>query len=382
MYKIATLNKISPVGLKQLPGGYILVENASEADGILVRSQDMHEMELGDKLKAIARAGAGVNNIPLDKCAERGIVVFNTPGANANAVKELVLCGLLLAARNVPSALSWAAGLKEDVSKTVEKGKSQFAGSEILGKTLGVVGLGAIGRKVAASAKALGMEIVGYDPYYVSGGEGISVYSDLGEMLSLCDYVTLHLPANDSTKGMMNAELFDAMKDGTVLLNFSRDKLVNELDLAAAMESGKVAKYVTDFPNDNMVGRENVILLPHLGASTEEAEDNCAVMAVDEIRSYFENGNIINSVNFPRLDMGELGSGIRVAVMIKDVADPALSVMEMLSAAKIKYSRVMASRREDGISYVLAEITQENIPSLLFYGEEGAKIISYRAIEK
>lgn len=382
MYKIATLNKISPVGLKQLPGGYILVENASEADGILVRSQDMHEMELGDKLKAIARAGAGVNNIPLDKCAERGIVVFNTPGANANAVKELVLCGLLLAARNVPSALSWAAGLKEDVSKTVEKGKSQFAGSEILGKTLGVVGLGAIGRKVAASAKALGMEIVGYDPYYVSGGEGISVYSDLGEMLSLCDYVTLHLPANDSTKGMMNAELFDAMKDGTVLLNFSRDKLVNELDLAAAMESGKVAKYVTDFPNDNMVGRENVILLPHLGASTAEAEDNCAVMAVDEIRSYFENGNIINSVNFPRLDMGELGSSIRVAVMIKDVADPALSVMEMLSAAKIKYSRVMASRREDGISYVLAEITQESIPSLLFYGEEGAKIISYRAIEK
>lgn len=382
MYKIATLNKISPVGLKQLPGGYILVENASEADGILVRSQDMHEMELGDKLKAIARAGAGVNNIPLDKCAERGIVVFNTPGANANAVKELVLCGLLLAARNVPSALSWAAGLKEDVSKTVEKGKSQFTGSEILGKTLGVVGLGAIGRKVAASAKALGMEIVGYDPYYVSGGEGISVYSDLGEMLSLCDYVTLHLPANDSTKGMMNAELFDAMKDGTVLLNFSRDKLVNELDLAAAMESGKVAKYVTDFPNDNMVGRENVILLPHLGASTAEAEDNCAVMAVDEIRSYFENGNIINSVNFPRLDMGELGSGIRVAVMIKDVADPALSVMEMLSAAKIKYSRVMASRREDGISYVLAEITQESIPSLLFYGEEGAKIISYRAIEK
>ena len=382
MYKIATLNKISPVGLKQFPGGYILVENASEADGILVRSQDMHEMKLGDKLKAIARAGAGVNNIPLDKCAERGIVVFNTPGANANAVKELVLCGLLLAARNVPSALSWAAGLKEDVSKTVEKGKSQFAGSEILGKTLGVVGLGAIGRKVAASAKALGMEIVGYDPYYVSGGEGISVYSDLGEMLSLCDYVTLHLPANDSTKGMMNAELFDAMKAGTVLLNFSRDKLVNELDLAAAMESGKVAKYVTDFPNDNIVGRENVILLPHLGASTAEAEDNCAVMAVDEIRSYFENGNIINSVNFPRLDMGELESGIRVAVMIKDVADPALSVMEMLSAAKIKYSRVMASRREDGISYVLAEITQESIPSLLFYGEEGAKIISYRAIEK
>ena len=380
--KIQLMNKISQAGLKVVENVYEYGENVQDPDAILVRSAKLHDMEFGAKLACIARAGAGVNNIPLDKCAERGIVVFNTPGANANAVKELVLCGLLLAARNVPSALSWAARLKEDVSKTVEKGKSQFAGSEILGKTLGVVGLGAIGRKVAASAKALGMEIVGYDPYYVSGGEGISVYSDLGEMLSLCDYVTLHLPANDSTKGMMNAELFDAMKDGTVLLNFSRDKLVNELDLAAAMESGKVAKYVTDFPNDNMVGRENVILLPHLGASTAEAEDNCAVMAVDEIRSYFENGNIINSVNFPRLDMGELGSGIRVAVMIKDVADPALSVMEMLSAAKIKYSRVMASRREDGISYVLAEITQESIPSLLFYGEEGAKIISYRAIEK
>ena len=382
MYKIATLNKISPVGLKELPGNYIIAENALEADGILVRSQDMHEMELGDKLKAVARAGAGVNNIPLDKCAEKGIVVFNTPGANANAVKELVICGLFLAARNIPAALTWASELKEDVSKTVEKGKSQFAGNEIAGKTLGIVGLGAIGRKVAAAAKALGMEIVGYDPYYVSGGEGISVYSDLGEMLALCDYVTLHLPANDSTKGMMNKELFDAMKDGTVLLNFSRDKLVNELDLGAAMESGKIAKYVTDFPNDNMVGRENVILLPHLGASTAEAEDNCAVMAVKEMRDFLENGNIINSVNFPRLDMGELEKGIRLAIILRDVADPALAVIELLSAAEIKYSKVMASRREDGISYVLAEIAQESIPSILFSGEEGAKIISYRAIEK
>lgn len=381
MYKIATLNKISPVGLKELPGNYIITENALEADGILVRSQDMHEMELGDKLKAVARAGAGVNNIPLDKCAEKGIVVFNTPGANANAVKELVICGLFLAARNIPAALTWASELKEDVSKTVEKGKSQFAGNEIAGKTLGIVGLGAIGRKVAAAAKALGMEIVGYDPYYVSGGEGISVYSDLSEMLALCDYVTLHLPANDSTKGMMNKELFDAMKDGTVLLNFSRDKLVNELDLGAAMESGKIAKYVTDFPNDNMVGRENVILLPHLGASTAEAEDNCAVMAVKEMRDFFENGNIINSVNFPRLDMGELENGIRLAIILRDVADPALAVIELLSSAEIKYSKVMASRREDGISYVLAEIAQETLPSILFSGETGAKIVSYRVVQ-
>lgn len=382
MYKIATLNKISPVGLKQLPGNYMLVDETEKADGILVRSQDMHEMELSEKLKAVARAGAGVNNIPLDKCAEKGIVVFNTPGANANAVKELVICGLFLAARNVPQALTWASELKEDVSKTVEKGKSQFAGHEILGKTLGVVGLGAIGRKVAAAAKALGMEIVGYDPYYVSGGEGISVYQDLEEMLALCDYVTLHLPANDATKGMVNRELFNAMKDGTVLLNFSRDKLINEPDLAVALESGKVAKYVTDFPNDNMVGRDKVILLPHLGASTAEAEDNCAIMAVNELRGFFEDGNIINSVNFPKLDMGELEKGSRLAVMVKDMADPASEVIEMLSSAEISISKVMASRREDGISYVLAETPLEDVPALLFKGENGAKVLSYRIIKK
>lgn len=381
MYKISTLNKISPVGLKELTDAYIVTENPSEADGILVRSQDMHEMELSDRLKAVARAGAGVNNIPLDKCAEKGIVVFNTPGANANAVKELVLCGLFLAARNVPDALKWASELTDDVSKTVEKGKSQFAGREIAGKTLGVIGLGAIGRKVAASAAALGMEILGYDPF-VSECEGITVYGDLKEMLPLCDYVTLHLPANDSTKGMMNAELFAAMKDGAILLNFARDKLVKEPDLIAALEAGKVAKYVTDFPNDNMIGVGNVILLPHLGASTAEAEDNCAVMAVKEIRDYLESGNIINSVNFPKLDMGRLEKGVRLAFMVKDVPDAALAVMELLSEAEIKYSRVMASRREDGISYVLAEIAQENIPALLFKGEKGAKIIAYRAIEK
>lgn len=382
MYKIATLNKISPVGLKQLPGNYMLIDETEKADGILVRSQDMHEMELGEKLKAIARAGAGVNNIPLDKCAEKGIVVFNTPGANANAVKELVICGLFLAARNVPQALTWASELKEDVSKTVEKGKSQFAGHEILGKTLGVVGLGAIGRKVAAAAKALGMEIVGYDPYYVSGGEGISVYQDLEEMLALCDYVTLHLPANDATKGMMNRELFNAMKGDTVLLNFSRDKLINEPDLAVALESGKVAKYVTDFPNDNMVGRDKVILLPHLGASTAEAEDNCAIMAVNELRGFFEDGNIINSVNFPKLDMGELEKGSRLAVMVKDMADPASEVIEMLSSAEISISKVMASRREDGISYVLVETPLEDVPALLFKGENGAKVLSYHIIKK
>ncbi len=379
MYKISTLNKISPVGLGELTEVYIITENQAEADGILVRSADLHETVFGEKLKVIARAGAGVNNIPLDKCAEKGIVVFNTPGANANAVKELVLCGLLLAARNVPRALKWASELTEDVSKAVEKDKSQFAGSEIAGKTLGIIGLGAIGRKVATSAAALGMKIAGYDPF-VSECEGISVYSNLKEMLPHCDYVTLHLPANDATKGMMNAEIFGSMKDGAVLLNFARDKLVGEADLANALASGKISQYVTDFPNDNIIGMENVIMLPHLGASTAEAEDNCAVMAVSEIRNYLENGNIINSVNFPRLDMGEIGGGIRLAIMIRDVKDPALEVMEMLSAAEIKYSKVMASRRDDGIAYVLAEIAQETLPALLFYGETGSKVMSCRAI--
>ena len=382
MYKIATLNKISSAGLFRFNEEYILTDKTEDADGILVRSQDMHEMEFSDNLRAVARAGAGVNNIPLDRCAEEGIVVFNTPGANANAVKELVLCGLLLAARNIPAALDWAKSLTEDVSKAVEKGKSQFAGHEIIGKTLGIVGLGAIGRKVAASAKDLGMNIVGYDPYYVSGGEGISVYTDLEEMLGLCDYITLHLPANDTTKGMIDSTIFAAMKDGAVLLNFSRDKLVNEMDLAAALESGKVSQYVTDFPNDNLVGRKGIVLLPHLGASTEEAEDNCAAMAADEIRNYFENGNIINSVNFPKLDMGSLEKGFRLSFIVKDMSDPAAEILKMLSAADVQVSKVMASRRSDGISYVLVEVLSESVPSLLFSGENGAKIIKYRAIAK
>ena len=382
MYKISTLNKISPAGLSRFNEEYILTDKIEEADGILVRSQDMHEMEFSDNLRAIARAGAGVNNIPLDRCAENGIVVFNTPGANANAVKELVLCGLFLAARNVPAALDWAKGLTEDVSGAVEKGKSQFAGHEIAGKTLGIVGLGAIGRKVAASAKALGMEIVGYDPYFVSGGEGISVYTDLEEMLGICDYITLHLPANDTTKGMVDSRLFAAMKEGAVLLNFSRDKLVNDMDLAVALESGRVSQYVTDFPNDNLIGRKNVILLPHLGASTEEAEDNCAAMAADEIRNYFENGNIINSVNFPKLDMGPLEKGIRLSFMVKNMTDPAAEILKMLTAADIQTARIMASRRSDGISYVLVEAASENVPALLFSGENGARIIKYRSVEK
>ena len=353
MYQIATLNKISKVGLAELTEDYTITEDIAEANGILVRSADMHDMEFSDDLLAIARAGAGVNNIPLERCAEAGIVVFNTPGANANAVKELTIAGLFLAARNIPAALDWAKGLTEDVSKTVEKGKSQFAGSEITGKTLGVAGLGAIGRKVAAAADALGMKVVGYDPYF-DGEADFAVYADLKEMLAVCDFVTIHIPANDSTKGMFNAELFAAMKDGAVVLNFSRDKLVKDADLLAALESGKVSQYVTDFPNDALVGKAGVVLIPHLGASTEEAEDNCAVMAVNQMRDYLENGNIINSVNFPKVDLGPIGDRTRIAFMTCDVENPVQAIAEYLSEANIFVTKIAGGNKK-GFGYVLAE---------------------------
>ncbi len=379
MYKISTLNKISKVGLAHLDDQYIITENIQEANGILVRSQDMHSMEFSDSLLAIARAGAGVNNIPLDTCAEKGIVVFNTPGANANAVKELVIAGLLLAARNIPRALSWAASLTEGVSAAVEKGKSQFAGTEILGKTLGIAGLGAIGKKVAASASALGMNIAGYDPYFKGQvPDGVTMYDSLEEMLPLCDYVTIHIPATDSTKGMFNKDLFALFKESAVLLNFSRDKLVNEVDLLVALDSGKLTGYVTDFPNDALVGRDKVILLPHLGASTAEAEDNCASMAVEQIMDYFENGNIRNSVNFPAVDMGPVGDKARIAILTKDMDDPAKDVMESISLGDTKVIR-MESAVKGRFGYVLAEVDSAQAPSLVFYDK---RIIRSRSIAK
>ena len=376
MYKIATLNKISKVGLDLLTSDYEVIDNVENAEGILVRSQDMHSMDFSEELLAVARAGAGVNNIPLDKCADQGIVVFNTPGANANAVKELVLAGMFLAARNIPKALTWASTLEENVSATVEKGKSQFAGTEILGKTLGVVGLGAIGRKVAASAKALGMEIVGYDPYYTAGGEGISVYTDILEMLPLCDYVTIHVPAMDSTKGMFNKDLFASMKDNAVLLNFSRDKLVNDVDLLVALETGKLACYVTDFPNDNLVGRDNVVLLPHLGASTEEAEDNCASMAVEQIMDYFENGNVRNSVNFPGADLGPLESGSRLSFLTKGMENPVEEIKAMLVGGDFEVTKSAGGTKGE-YGYVLLETDAKDLPVLFF---KNPKIIRYRSI--
>lgn len=341
MYKIGTLNKISQTGLACFSDKYAVSDDVAGANGILVRSQDMHEMEFDKELLSIARAGAGVNNIPLDRCAEEGIVVFNTPGANANAVKELVLAGMLLAARNIPAGIAWANTLTENIGKAVEKGKSQFAGTELRGKTLGVVGLGAIGVLVANAACDLGMKVIGYDPYF-SIKSAHSLYScvdvknDIKALPPLCDYISIHVPAMDSTKGMFNAELFGLMKDNAVLLNFSRDKLVNEPDLLAALAEGKPAKYVTDFPTDNVLGKDGVICLPHLGASTAEAEDNCASMAALQTMDYIENGNIVNSVNFPAVSLGERTADNRICVLTKGEPNPLKLASAMFSDINIK----------------------------------------------
>lgn len=323
MHKILCLNKISPVGTKRFGEAYTFSPEMQEPEGILVRSAAMHDMELPQSLLAIARAGAGVNNIPVDKCTEKGIVVFNTPGANANAVKELVLCALLLTSRKIPASIDWVKTLKgegDQVGKLVEKGKSQFAGPEIKGKALGVVGLGAIGILVANAAEALGMTVYGYDPF-LSVEAAWRLSSSVKRSLSLdeiyanCDYITLHLPAVKDTKGMINGEAIAKMKDGVRLLNFARGELCDPAALSEALSSGKMAAYATDFPADCLIGQENVVALPHLGASTPESEDNCAEMAVDQIKDYLENGNIKNAVNLPSLSMSREPGTRRVCLI-------------------------------------------------------------------
>ena len=359
MYKIGTLNKISPVGLGRLTDGYTVVEDVNEANGIILRSYDMHEMELSENLLAVGRAGAGVNNIPLDKCAEAGIVVFNSPGANANAVKELCLAGMIMAARNIPAGLAWAKTLvgSEGVGKQIEKGKGQFAGTEIMGKTLGVIGLGAIGRLVANACVGLGMNVIGYDAFLTDAAKAdldptVTIVENLSEMYPKCDYISIHVPANDATKGMMNAAAFAQMKDGVKFMNFSRDKLMNDDDLLAALESGKIGTYVTDFADDAVLNadRPDIVVLPHLGASSAEAEDNCAVMAVNEVMDYLENGNIVNSVNMPAVSLGAK-SGPRVSVIAK--ADAAAAVLAKL--AELGAANVASATRGD-YAYVLAEV--------------------------
>ena len=322
MFKILTLNKISKVGLGQLSDNYTVSDNEANPDGILLRSFKMHDMELPESLKAVARCGAGVNNIPLDKCAEKGIVVFNTPGANANAVKELVLTGLLLSSRKIMASYAWAQSLQgtEDIAKQVEKGKSNFAGPEIKGKTLGIVGLGAIGVLVANAAVALGMNVIGYDPYFsiknaLALDNAVKFTSNLDDIYAVADYITVHVPATPETKNMINAESLAKCKDGVRLLNFARNELVNVADVKTALESGKVSCYICDFPNEETVGVDGIITLPHLGASTPEAEDNCATMAANEIMAYLEDGNIVNSVNYPNCSAPRIAGKARVCVL-------------------------------------------------------------------
>ena len=368
MYKIATLNKISPKGLRTLTDNYQIIENPDEADGIIVRSADMHEMSFSKDLKAIARAGAGVNNIPIDRCAEQGIVVFNSPGANANAVKELVITGMLMASRHVPEALKWTGTLKEDVKKTVEKGKSQFAGNEIHGKTLGVIGLGAIGVLVANAARNLGMKVTGYDPYISlkSAHElsnKIPVTDDLGDLLENSDYITIHVPVTEQNKGMFDSRRFDQMKDGAVLLNYSRDTLVNEDALLDALESGKLRYYLTDFPNSTIIGHDKIIATPHLGASTGEAEDNCAEMASEELMEYLEKGNITNSVNYPNCSLGELDpdANARIAILNKNVPSILGKITGILADLDINI-RNMTNTSRGGYACTLIDIDgDENV---------------------
>ena len=324
--KIYCLNNIAKVGTDGFRSGYTLIDSIDDAAGVLVRSADMKEMTFPAGLRAIARAGAGVNNIPLDRCAEEGIVVFNTPGANANSVKELVLCGMLLAARDVSGGIAWVRenAADESIAKTTEKAKKAFAGNELSGKTLGVIGLGAIGVLVANAAVSLGMKVYGFDPYLsVSSAWKLSPLviraEKAEEIYTVSDYITIHVPATPGTKGMIGAEAIAQMKKGAVLLNFARDTLVDEPALAAALESGAVKRYVSDFPTPASVRMKNAVIIPHLGASTEEAEDNCAVMAVRQIQDYLDNGNIHNSVNYPEISLGVCETEARVGILHRNI---------------------------------------------------------------
>lgn len=365
MYNIQTLNKISTYGTDNFDKAkYAISDTCENPDAIMVRSAAMHDMAFGSNLLAIARAGAGVNNIPVDKCAADGICVFNTPGANANAVKELVIAGLLISSRKVPEAMNWAQTLKgngAEVGKMVEKGKSQFAGPEILGKTLGVIGLGAIGVLVANAAIALGMKVVGFDPYLsVKAALGldpqVKAVADVKELYAASDYVTIHVPFNADTKGTINAETIGMMKDGVRVLNFARGELVDNPAMIAALESGKVASYVVDFPSDEILGVKNAIAIPHLGASTPESEDNCAMMAALELIDYIENGNIKNSVNYPDASMNAVGT--KICIMHKNVpavisaltaalGDAGINIDNMLNKSKKDYAYTMIDTSAD-----------------------------------
>ena len=354
MFNVQTLNKISKTGLTRLGDNYSVADDVQNPDAVLVRSASMHEMEMPESLLAIARAGAGVNNIPLDKCSEKGIVVFNTPGANANAVKELVLTGLLLSSRKVVDGIEWAKTLKgngDAVGKMVEKGKSQFVGPEIMGKTLGVIGLGAIGILVANAAAALGMDVIGYDPFLsVNNALHISTsvkyVSTLDEIFAASDYITVHVPLTPDTKGVINAANIAKMKDGVRILNFSRADLAVSADVLKALADKKISAYVTDFATDDILGEDGVIAIPHLGASTPESEENCARMAADEIKDFLENGNIKNSVTLPNVSMARSGAA-RVCVIHKNIPDMISAVCAKISESGNTVEAMSSKSKKD-----------------------------------
>ena len=371
MYKICCLNNIAKVGTDHLGAGYEFVAEPEGADALMVRSANLHEMELPEGLLAIARAGAGVNNIPVERCAEQGVVVFNTPGANANAVKELVICGMLLACRDVIGGAAWVAENSDDpeVARRAEKAKKQFGGCELAGKRVGVVGLGAIGAAVANALIDLGCEVMGYDPFLsISAAweldRRIEHASDLGDMLAHCDFVTLHVPATDATRKMISADMIARMPRGAVLLNFARDTLVDEQALAEALDDGRVGRYVSDFANPASANMKNAIVLPHLGASTGEAEDNCAVMAANELKNYLENGNIRNSVNYGEVDLGPVGEGARRVALFHENVPGIIGLITAAMASSGLNIENMTNKSRGGNAYTLVEVSGEVGPEV------------------
>ncbi|MCR5283365.1 MAG: phosphoglycerate dehydrogenase [Lachnospiraceae bacterium] len=362
MFKYACLNPIAQIGLDGFDANYEKTDDVNAAEGILVRSASMHEMELPDNLLAVARAGAGVNNIPLEKCAEKGIVVFNTPGANANGVKELVLAGMLMACRDIVGGIEWVKedAKDENIAKAAEKEKKKFAGTEIAGKKLGIIGLGAIGVQVANAAVHLGMEVYGYDPYLSLAAawnlsRNVKHVIDVNEIYENCDFITIHVPLMDSTKGMVGKDAISRMKDGVILLNYARDVLFDEEAVIEAIKAGKVRRYMTDFANPTVAGQEGCVVTPHLGASTEESEDNCAVMAVEELSDYLENGNIKNSVNYPALDLGVCSDAGRVAIFHKNVANMITKFTAVFGDAGVNITN-MANKSKGEFAYTMMDL--------------------------
>lgn len=388
MNKVHCLNKISPIGTDLFEKSYEIGASLEEACCVLVRSSSMHDISFSQNLLAIARAGAGVNNIPLDKCSDEGIVVFNTPGANANAVKEMVLASLFMTSRKIVPSIEWAKTLKgkgDEVSALVEKGKSNFAGPELLGKTLGVIGLGAIGVLVANAAESLGMKVYGYDPYLSvnsawSLSHSVNHANELDEIYANCDYITIHVPLTETTKNLVNEDSIAKMKDNVRLLNFSRGDLVNSEAVISALATGKVSAYATDFPDDSLIGVDGVLAIPHLGASTPESEDNCAIMAVNQLQDYIENGNIVNSVNMPALSSARVPDCKRLCAIHRNVPNTIASLAETLGNSNLNIENMISKSRGD-YAYAMFDVKGEISQTLISYLMENSAIIKVRVIE-